>query len=135
MNLVYSGGLLIGTFKDLVTSATFTTNYPINIPAIIGANQAYVGFTGADGGVNSTQVISNFTMNPPAVKINSGLVGNSLVLTWPASSGAFLKTTSALGSPSVWTLATSPFTVVSNQAHVVVSPLLGNQFYRLEIYP
>jgi len=135
VNVIYSGGVLSATFKDLVTSATFSTNFPINIPSIIGANQAYVGFTGADGGVASTQVISNFTMSPPAVKINSGKVGDSLVLTWPASSGAFLKTTSALGSPSVWSLATSPFTVVSNQAHVVVSPLLGNQFYRLEIYP
>jgi hypothetical protein len=135
VNIIYSGGVVSATFKDLVTSASFSTNFPINIPSIIGANQAYVGFTGADGGVASTQVISNFTMSPPAVKINSGMVGNSLVLTWPASSGAFLKTTPALGNPSVWTLATSPFTVVSNQAHVVVSPLLGNQFYRLEIYP
>ncbi len=134
VNLIYSGGILNATFKDLVTSATFTTNYTVNIPSVVGANQAYIGFTGADGGVFSTQVISNFTMNPPAVKINSGLVGNSLVLTWPSSSGAFLKTTPSLISP-VWTLATSPFTVVSNQAHVVVSPLLGNQFYRLEIYP
>jgi hypothetical protein len=135
VNIIYSGNTLNASFKDLVTSATFSTNFTINIPTVIGANQAYVGFTGADGGVNSTQVISNFTMSPPAVKINSGLVGNSLVLTWPSSSGAFLKTTSVLGNPSVWTLATSPFTVVSNQAHVVVSPLLGNQFYRLEIYP
>jgi hypothetical protein len=135
VNIIYSGGIASATFKDLVTSATFSTNFPINIPSIIGGNQAYVGFTGADGGVFSTQVISNFTMSPPAVRINSGKVGDSLVLTWPASSGAFLKTTSALGSPSVWTLATSPFTVVSNQAHVVVSPLLGNQFYRLEVYP
>jgi Concanavalin A-like lectin/glucanases superfamily/Bacterial lectin/Immunoglobulin I-set domain len=135
VNVIYSGGIVSATFKDLVTSATFSTNFPINIPSIIGGNQAYVGFTGADGGVFSTQVISNFTMSPPAVRINSQKLGDSLVLTWPASSGAFLKTTSALGNPSIWTLATSPFTVVSNQAHVVVSPLMGNQFYRLEVYP
>lgn len=135
VNIIYSGGNASATFRDLVTSTTYSTNFPINIPSIIGGNQAYVGFSGADGGVFSTQVISNFTMSPPAVKINSQKVGDSLVLTWPASSGAFLKTTPALGNPSVWTLATSPFTVVSNQAHVVVSPLLGNQFYRLEIYP
>jgi len=135
VNIIYSGGNVSATFRDLVASTTYSTNFPINIPSVIGGNQAYVGFSGADGGVFSTQVISNFTMSPPAVKINSQKVGDSLVLTWPASSGAFLKTTSALGNPSVWSLATSPFTVVSNQAHVVVSPLLGNQFYRLEIYP
>jgi hypothetical protein len=135
VNIIYSGGNVSATFRDLVTSTSFSTNFPINIPSVIGGNQAYVGFTGADGGVFSTQVISNFTMSPPAVKINSQKIGDSLVLTWPSSSGAFLKTTSALGSPSDWTLATSPFTVVSNQAHVVVSPLMGNQFYRLEIYP
>jgi hypothetical protein len=28
-----------------------------------------------------------------------------------------------------------PILGVSNQAQVTVSPILGNQFYRLEIYP
>ena len=43
--------IVSATFKDLVSSATFSTNFPINLPSIIGGNQAYVGFTGADGGV------------------------------------------------------------------------------------
>jgi hypothetical protein len=123
-------------FRDLVTSSTFSTNYPINIPAILGANQAYVGFSGADGGVFSTQVISNFTMSPPPVRINTRKVGDNLVLTWPAPSGVFLRSTPSLLNPaSVWGYSTSPFLVVSNQAQVTVSPLLGNQFYRLDIYP
>jgi hypothetical protein len=136
VNVIYSGGVLTASFKDPVSSSTFSTNFPINIPAIVGANQAYIGFTGADGGVASTQVISNFTMSPPAIKINTRTVGNSLVLTWPASAGAFLRSTPSLLNPAaVWSYSTSPFLVVSNQAQVTVSPLLGNQFYRLDIYP
>jgi hypothetical protein len=134
VNVGYSGGILTASFKDLISSAAFTTNYTIDIPTIVGGGSAYVGFTGADGGANSTQVISNFTMNPPPVSLKAQHVGNNLVLTWPASAGAFLKTTPSLSSP-VWTYSTSPFLVVSNQAQVTVSPLQGNQFYRLDVYP
>jgi len=135
VTIVYYGGNLSASFRDLVTSATYTTNLPINIPAIVGANTAFAGFTGADGGVFSTQVVSNFLMGATSFKLNSQQLGNSLIFTWPATAGAFFKGTPALGNPSIWTLSTSPFQVISNQATVTVSPLLGNQFYRLEIYP
>jgi hypothetical protein len=134
VNLNYSGATLVASFKDLVTSATFTTNVTVNIPSIVGGNNAYFGFTGADGGVSSTQVISNFTMAPPPVALNSQLVGNSLVLTWPATTDALLKSTPSLSNP-VWTDVTAPFTVTNGQARVTISPLNGNQFYRLEVYP
>jgi hypothetical protein len=135
VNVGYSGGILTASFKDLISSAAFTTNYTIDIPTIVGGGSAYVGFTGADGGANSTQVISNFTMNPPPVSLKAQHVGNNLVLTWPASAGAFLKSTPSLSSPAVWSYSTAPFLVVSNQAQVTVSPLQGNQFYRLDVYP
>ncbi|MFO1513149.1 MAG: immunoglobulin domain-containing protein [Verrucomicrobiota bacterium] len=134
VNLSYSGGVLTAAFLDTVSSATFTTNFVVDIPGIVGGNTAYVGFTGADGGVASTQVISNFTMAPPPVKLNSQVVGNNLVLSWPASIGAFLKSTPSLSGP-VWTDVTAPFKLVGSQAQVTVPLLPGNQFYRLEVYP
>jgi len=136
VNVLYSGGNLTAIFRDTVANTTFTTNFgTVDIPTIVGDSAAYVGFTGADGGVASTQVISNFVMNPPPVTITAQHVGDSLVLKWPASSGAFLRSTPALGSPSVWAYDTSSFLVVSNQAQVTISPLLGNKFYRLDVYP
>jgi hypothetical protein len=136
VNVLYSSGNLTATFRDTVANTTFTTNFgTVDIPTIVGDSAAYVGFTGADGGVASTQVLSNFVMNPPPVTIKAQRVGDSLVLNWPASSGAFLRSTPVLGNPSVWAYDTSPFLVVSNQAQVTISPLLGNKFYRLDVYP
>jgi len=135
VNILYQSGTLTATFRDIVANTTFTTNFTgVDIPTVAGDSAAYVGFTGGDGGAVSTQVISNFTMSPPPVRINSKTAGNSLVLTWPASAGAFLRSTPTLLNP-VWSYSTSPFLVVSNQAQVTISPLLGNQFYRLDVYP
>jgi hypothetical protein len=134
VNLMYYLGVLSSTFKDLVTSATFTTNQVVDIPAAVGDSTAYVGFTGADGGTASTQVISNFTMFPPPVAMKVQMTNNTLVLSWPASTGAFLKSTPSLTSP-VWTYVTDTFRVVGSEARVTVSPGTGNRFYRLDVYP
>jgi hypothetical protein len=135
ITVAYGGGSLSATFKDTITLATFTTNATVNISSIVGGTTAYMGFTGADGGVSSTQVISNFTMSPPPVSLKATKVGNSLVLTWPASTGAYLKSTPSLSNPVTWSDVTAPFSVVGNNAQVTITPLIGNQFYRLEVYP
>jgi hypothetical protein len=134
VNVSYSGGVAAATFKDLVTLATSSTNITVDIPAIVGTSSAYIGFTGADGGVVSTQVISNFTMSPPPVRINAQVVGSSLILSWPASTGAYLKSTTDLSNP-VWTDVLDEFRVVGNDARVTIPSLIGNRFYRLEVYP
>ncbi len=56
----YNGTLLSITMTDTVSHATFATNVVINIVGVLGTNAAYVGFTAADGGIASTQVITNF---------------------------------------------------------------------------
>jgi hypothetical protein len=46
------------TITDLTVPAnTFTTSFPINIPATVGGNVAFVGFTGGTGGQTATQEI------------------------------------------------------------------------------
>jgi uncharacterized repeat protein (TIGR03806 family) len=50
------------TLVDTVTSASYTTNYNIgDITALLGSSNAYIGFSSADGGGTSTQIVSNFT--------------------------------------------------------------------------
>jgi len=132
--LKYSGGVLAATFKDTVTAATYTTNLTVDIPGIVGASTAWVGFTGADGGVASTQIITDFSMAGQPFAMKSRVVGSTLVLSWPASAGAFLKTTPTLTIP-VWSDCTSQFRVVGDEAQVTVTPLTGTQFYRLIIMP
>jgi Chitobiase/beta-hexosaminidase C-terminal domain/Legume lectin domain len=60
-HLVYDGTTLTLTITDLVTTATFTTSTTINIPATVGANTAYVGFTGGTGGYTATQKVLTWT--------------------------------------------------------------------------
>src|SRR5207245_2114290 len=60
VSLSYDGTTLSITLRDTVTLAKFITNAVLNISGILGTNTAYVGLTGADGGISSRQVISSF---------------------------------------------------------------------------
>ncbi len=57
----YDGSVLSVRLKDTKTGATDSQNYVINIPATIGGDLAYAGFTGATGAATSTQYILNWT--------------------------------------------------------------------------
>lgn len=45
------------------TSNTFTTSYSVNLAAVLGDSQAYVGFTGGAGAVTSVQRVSDFSFD------------------------------------------------------------------------
>ena len=49
-NLTYDGATLTLTITDLVTQATWSHPFTINIPGTVGGNTAYVGFTAGTGG-------------------------------------------------------------------------------------
>ncbi len=61
VHLTYDGTTLGMTITDNVANATFTQNWPINIPQVVGGQQAYVGFTGGTGGETSSQKIETWT--------------------------------------------------------------------------
>ena len=55
-------GTVTETLTDTVANTTFTTQYASgDLAAILGANTALVGFSGATGGAVATQTISNFS--------------------------------------------------------------------------
>ena len=60
-NLTYDGTILTLTIIDLVTLASWSHPFVIDIPATVGGNAAYVGFTGATGGESATQQILRWT--------------------------------------------------------------------------
>jgi hypothetical protein len=60
-HISYAGTTLTLTLTDTVTNASFTTSTAINIPATVGGNTAYVGFTGGTGGATAIQEILNWT--------------------------------------------------------------------------
>ena len=60
-HVTYDGTTLTMNLLDLVNNKTFTMSKVINIPQIVGANTAYVGFTGSTGGLTSSQKILTWT--------------------------------------------------------------------------
>lgn len=66
VTLTYSGTTLSMTIADVVTGATYSTSWTVNIPALVGGNTAYVGFTGGTGGSSSSQKVLTWAFTPGA---------------------------------------------------------------------
>ncbi len=68
-HITYNGTDLTMSLTDAVTLASWSTSWPINIPAIVGGDTAYVGFTGGTGGLSSSQKFTYWTYiaGPPSV--------------------------------------------------------------------
>jgi len=60
-NLNYDGFALTLTLTDLVTHATWSYPFTIDIPSNVGGNTAYVGFTAGTGSSTAVQEILNWT--------------------------------------------------------------------------
>ena len=95
-NLTYNGTMLTLTITDLITQATWSHPFTINIPGTVGGDTAYVGFTGGTGGLTSRQEILTWEYratpsidNPAGFSTRSGMSlngsakisGTSLMLT------------------------------------------------------
>jgi hypothetical protein len=61
----YAGGVLTLTLRDIVTGATATQSYLVDILGAVGG-PAYVGFTGSTSGQTAVQEILNWTYTPRA---------------------------------------------------------------------
>jgi hypothetical protein len=135
VDLNYNGTVMAIKFTDTTTAAIFTTNWTVNIPTVVGASTAWVGFTGADGGVNSTQNISWSPASSTHIAITAKLVGPNLVLSWPASAGAYLQISPSV-SPTAWVYDNvHTFRVVGANATVTVPPSLAGDYFRLQLFP
>jgi fibronectin type 3 domain-containing protein len=89
VNLSYNGVTLSETVTDTVTQATFTHNYAVNIPGLIGSTAAYVGFTGSTDDQAGTQSILNWNFastpalpNTPVSFTVTPTSGTELDLSW-----------------------------------------------------
>ena len=82
--LSYDGTTLTMTLYDTVTNAHFTMSKAINIPSTVGANTAYVGFTGGTGGLASTIKILKWTYSTSASTTppSFSLSGSSFTIGW-----------------------------------------------------
>jgi Legume lectin domain/Chitobiase/beta-hexosaminidase C-terminal domain len=96
VHMTYDGTTLAWTITDASTGKTFSTSAAVNIPTIVGGNTAFVGFTGATGGLTAIQEIVTWTFstapgtaaNTPIQFETESLPGTSSgptyrVFTWP----------------------------------------------------
>jgi hypothetical protein len=128
----YQNGLATVTLTDTTTGAQYSTLTELDLPSLLGANVAYIGFTGADGGSKSTQQISNFTF----VKLFDLAIqasGNSVVMSWAPEVGNYLLQQNSSLATSNWVNVTNPVNLVNGQNQVVAPIASGARFYRLAL--
>jgi hypothetical protein len=61
VDLSYDGKFLTERITDLVTRASYTTSYTVDIPGLVGGTSAYVGFTAGTAGLSAIQDILSWS--------------------------------------------------------------------------
>jgi hypothetical protein len=133
VTVIYSSGVLSLTLTDATTSATYSTTTNINIPAVVGSNLAYVGFTGSQGLHNTyaVQTISNFQFQSIETLTLSGapdVIGANLIVSWPVGTPSQLQVSSDLVN---WSDVAIPVVVNSGENEVTVPMSATQQYFRL----
>jgi hypothetical protein len=119
------------TLTDKVTHATFSSSTLVNIVGALGTNTAYVGLTGADGGISSTQVISNFQFASLVSLSGQATPTNAVMVTWLNSAGG-LVLQQAQTLASAWAFVTNPVVADAlGNNQMFIAPPAGPRFYRL----
>jgi hypothetical protein len=90
--LTYNGTTLTLNLTDTVTNKTFTQAFTVNIPATVGANTAYVGFTGGTGGSSAIQNIKTWTFTSSTTQIAADPVFSPLPGTYTTAQNVALST-------------------------------------------
>lgn len=134
ITLNYSNGQLALTFTDAVARADFSTNLNVgDLARLLGSSRAYVGFTGADGGANSIQTITNFEfVSLPEPVLQTSL--DQAIVSWPFVPGYALQQNSNLASTN-WITVTNQSLLVNGSNQVVLPASGSNLFFRLALPP
>ena len=107
VHITYNGTALVMTITDTTTNATFTTNWTVDIPTIVGDVVAYVGFTAGTEGDTAVQNIQTWTFGPltPVINLGTGFTTGAMTLNGAAKlNGTRLRVTDGGGggAASAW---------------------------------
>jgi Legume lectin domain/Chitobiase/beta-hexosaminidase C-terminal domain len=121
-HIVYDGTLLTMVLRDTVTGTQVRESWPVNIPAVVGGNSAYVGFTGGEIPASTPENILSWTFSEgyntrlaaPTFSVGAGTYASSQTVSISAPSGATVYyTTNGQQPTSSSTKYTGPITVSS----------------------
>jgi hypothetical protein len=133
VSLTYLNGTVSLVVTDVFLATNFSISLPVNIPATVGSTMAYVGFTGGDGGIASTQQITDFNYVPIITLSVNATSPTTAVLSWPTGVGAYvLQSSPSLVSPT-WTNVGNPVVQTSQLNSVTVSTTGPALFYQLHV--
>jgi hypothetical protein len=92
VDITYNGTTLHEVVTDTVTHAVFMHDYTVNIAGPVGSDTAFVGFTGATGGLSALQDIQTWVFTPgpglpgaPATAL-AAVSGSNIALSWVSHS-------------------------------------------------
>ncbi len=136
VQMSYDGSNLTMTIVDATTNATFTRTWAVNIPATIGGNTAYVGFTGGTGGSTAIQEIIGWTMtssaagSPTATPTFSPAAGTyttaqTVTISDVTSGATIYYTTNGTTPTTTSTKYIAPITVSSTQTIQAIAVATG----------
>jgi Legume lectin domain/Chitobiase/beta-hexosaminidase C-terminal domain len=123
-HIVYDGTLLTMVLRDTVTGTQVRESWPVNIPAVVGGNSAWVGFTGGEIPASTPQNILSWTfsagystrLTTPTFSVAAGSYASSQTVSISAPAGATIYyTTNGRQPTSSSTKYTGPITVSSSE--------------------
>jgi hypothetical protein len=138
VQIAYSQSNFSVTLLDTTTGQSFSTNYTVDLPSVLGGtNTAYVGFTAGDGAVYSTQQVFNFSFVPgaapmaaPPLSIAHGADG-SVLITWPSTTSPSYILQQSASLIGLWATVTNMPTQVGGNYQLPVTATAQAQFFRL----
>jgi hypothetical protein len=137
VHMVYNGTVLTMTVTDMVTSAVWTGSWTINIPSTVGANTAYVGFTGSTGAYSASQKIltwsfvSSATSSAPATPTFTPAAGTytsaqSVTISDATSGATIYYTTNGTTPTTSSAVYSSPIAVSSTETIKAIAAVTGS---------
>jgi hypothetical protein len=133
VHLVYDGSILTMTLRDTSTNAQYRTSWPVNIPAIVGGNKAWIGFTGGTIPVAAQEILTwSFSegyasqLSAPTFSIAPGLYSSAQSVSLNGPSGSTIYyTTNGRAPTTSSTKYTGPISVNSSEVVQAVAVASG----------
>jgi hypothetical protein len=133
VHVLYQNGVAQVTLTDTTSNLTFSTSIPVgSLTTLLGGQTAYVGLTGATGGVASTQTVTDFSF-VPLTTLSVSASGGNVILSWPIQPVGYVLQSESNPTSNTWAPVGAAVTQVGGQNQVTIPAASSPQFFRVAI--